>query len=94
MKIQFTIKSHPKNTYINSVLDNLFDLSLLFDINIEFFIIKNKKYDEKTIEIIPITFTNNEEEISQNNIDFHGAYLDKYVDDENINLGLMGLYST
>lgn len=89
MKIQFIIKSHTKNTYLNTLINDLVDTSLLFNIEIEFHFLKNGNYNKNSIDITPNFYSNNNEMIPQNYIEFHSYYLENYLQNENINIDLL-----
>ncbi|MCP4971339.1 MAG: hypothetical protein GY932_12200 [Arcobacter sp.] len=91
MKIQFIIKHHTKNTYVNTLINDLIDTSLLFNVNIEFNLFKDKNYNENKLEITPNFYSNEVEEIPQGYLDFHGYYLENYVHNKNIDIALINV---
>lgn len=93
MKLQFTIKYYTKNTYANILINDLIDTSLLFDIDIEFQLLKDESYNKNSIDITPNFYSKSDEEIPQNFLDFHCYYLDTYLKNEDINISLINVNS-
>lgn len=92
MKLQFTIKYNTKNTYTNILINDLIDTSLLFDIAIEFNLLKDKNYDKNKIDITPTFYSNEDEKIPQDYLDFHCYYLDNYLENTNLNFSLLNVH--
>lgn len=93
MKLQFIIKYHTKNTYVNTLINDLIDTSLLFNVDIEFNLLKDGKYNKNSIDITPNFYSKNDEELPQNFLDFHSYYLDTYLKNEDINISLINVNS-
>ena len=89
MKIVLTIKINYKNKSINEIINEFIDLSLLFNVNLEFNIIKNNKYSQEKVAIFPIFISNKNELIPENYRDFHCCYLEDYIYKENIDIAVL-----
>jgi len=91
MKIVLTIKVNNKNTFIDKIINEFIDLSLLFDVNLEFNIIKNNKYLQEKIAIFPKFISNKNELIPENYKDFHCCYLEDYIHRKNIDIAVLDI---
>lgn len=88
-KFLLTIKCHTNNTYVDTIINDLVEVSFLLEIELEFHLIKSKNYNENHIEITPDIYIKEGLSLPRNYTDFQSYYLDTYLQNTDIDIALV-----